>query len=112
VLLFGVVAAFSDKSLSNVAFVEYVLLRSMYMSSVRVWCSCLLVICKQITNRQEHQIIMQTQRMQISGRNSNGTKHSGRPPEDGREKRPKRVGVLYKHVFNILLFLNVEVSVF
>jgi hypothetical protein len=28
-------------------------------------------------------------------RNSNGTKHSGGPPEDGREKRPKHVGVLY-----------------
>ena len=27
--------------------------------------------------------------------NSNGTKHSGGPPEDGREKRPKYVGVLY-----------------
>jgi hypothetical protein len=25
----------------------------------------------------------------------NGTKHSGRLPEDGREKRPKHVGVLY-----------------
>jgi len=25
--------------------------------------------------------------MQISGRNSNGTKHSGGPPEDGREKK-------------------------
>jgi len=36
-----------------------------------------------------------TQRTQISGRNSNGTKHSGGPPEDGREKRPKHVGVLY-----------------
>ena len=60
---------------------------------------------KQITNRQEHQT-------QISGRNSNGTKHSGGPPEDGREKRPKHVGVLYKHVLNILLVLNVEVIVF
>jgi len=39
--------------------------------------------------------------------------HSGRPPEDGRVKRPKHVGVYtYKHVFNILLFLNVEVIVF
>jgi len=27
--------------------------------------------------------------------NSNDTKHSGEPPEDGREKRPKQVGVLY-----------------
>jgi len=33
--------------------------------------------------------------MKISGRNSNGTKHSGEHPEDGREKRPKHVGVLY-----------------
>ena len=30
----------------------------------------------------------------ISGRNSNGTKHSGGHPEDGSEKRPKHVGVL------------------
>jgi hypothetical protein len=59
-------------------------------------------------------VIIQTQRTQISGRNSNGTKHSGGPPEDGREKRPKHVGVLYlqTHVFNILLVLNVKVSVF
>jgi hypothetical protein len=49
--------------------------------------------------------------MQISGRNSNGTKHSGGLPEDGR-KKPKHVGVLYKHAFNLLLVLNVEVSVF
>jgi hypothetical protein len=40
-------------------------------------------------------VIIQTQQMQISERNSNGTKHSGGPPEDGREKRSKRVGVLY-----------------
>jgi len=51
--------------------------------------------------------------MQISGRNSNGTKRSGGPPEDRRKKRPKHVGVFtYKHVFNILLVLNVEVIVF
>ena len=50
--------------------------------------------------------------MQISGRNSNGTKHSGGPPEDGREKRPKHLGVLYVQTcFNILLALNVEVIV-
>ena len=36
-----------------------------------------------------------TQQTQISGMNSNGTKHSGGPPEDGREKGPKHVGVLY-----------------
>jgi len=40
-------------------------------------------------------VIIRIQRTQISERNSNGTKHSGGPPEDGREKRPKRVGVLY-----------------
>jgi hypothetical protein len=38
---------------------------------------------------------------------------SGGPPEDGREKRPKHVGVLYLQTrFNILLVLNVKVSVF
>ena len=95
----------------------YAVCGRMSMSSVCVWCSCLLVICwvhKQITNRQEHQthtqellyyrwhshaatycIIIRTQWMEISGRSSNGTKHSGGPPEDGREKRPKHVGVLY-----------------
>jgi hypothetical protein len=46
------------------------------------------------------------------GRNSNSTKHSGGPPEDSREKRPKHVGVLYLQVFNILMVLNVEVGVF
>jgi hypothetical protein len=39
--------------------------------------------------------VIQTQRTQISGKNSNGTKHSEGPPEDVREKRPKHVGVLY-----------------
>jgi hypothetical protein len=47
------------------------------------------------THAATYCIIIQTQRMQISGRNNNGTKHSGGPPEDGREKRPKHVGVLY-----------------
>ena len=56
----------------------YAVCGRMYMSSVCVWCSCLLV-----------------QQTQISGRNSKGTKHSGGPPEDGREKRRKHVGVLY-----------------
>jgi hypothetical protein len=51
--------------------------------------------------------------MQISRRNSNGTKHSRGPPEDGRGKRPKLVGVLYLQTrFNILLVLNVEVILF
>ena len=47
------------------------------------------------THAATHCVIIQTQRTQINGRNSNGTKHSGGPPEDGREKRPKHVGVLY-----------------
>ena len=77
---------------------------------VYVICACLVFLSVgdlQITNRQEHQtrtddthaatycVIIQNQRTQISERNSNGTKHSGGPPEDGREKRPKHVGVLY-----------------
>jgi len=47
------------------------------------------------THAATYCVIIQTQRMQISVMNSNGTKHSGGPPEDGREKRPKHVGVLY-----------------
>ena len=47
------------------------------------------------THAATYCVIIQTQRTQISGRNSNGTKQSGRPPEDGLEKRPKHVGVLY-----------------
>ena len=47
------------------------------------------------THAATYCVIIRTQRTQISGRNSNGTKHSGGPPEDGREKRPKHVGVLY-----------------
>jgi len=31
----------------------------------------------------------------LSGRNNNGTKHSGGHLEDGRENTPKHVGVLY-----------------
>ena len=47
------------------------------------------------THAATYCVIIQTQWTQISGRNSNGTKHSRGPPEDGREKRPKHVGVLY-----------------
>ena len=39
--------------------------------------------------------VIRTQRTEISGRSSNGTKHSGGPPENGSEKRPKHVEVLY-----------------
>jgi hypothetical protein len=50
---------------------------------------------------------------EISGRNSSGTKHSGGPPDDGSEKRPKYVGVLDLQTrFNVLLVLNVKVGVF
>jgi len=92
------------------AFVEFVL-HSMW-PHVYVMCVCLVFLSvgdllvssqadKQIRtpNTQTHAatycVIIRTQRKQISGRNSNGTKHSGGPPEDGREKRPKHVGVLY-----------------
>jgi hypothetical protein len=45
--------------------------------------------------------------------NSNGTKHSGGPPEDSRKKDRNMYGFYtYKHVFSILLVLNVEVIVF
>jgi hypothetical protein len=65
------------------------------LMSHRACChTCYTIQHKQITNRQEHQtrtdewhthaatycVIIQTQRTQISGRNSNGTKHSGGPP--------------------------------
>jgi hypothetical protein len=57
--------------------------------------------------------MIQNQQTQISGRNNNCTKHSGGPPKDGREKRPKHVEVLYLQTrFNILFILNVEVIVF
>ena len=47
------------------------------------------------THAATYCVITRTQRTQISGRNSNGTKHSQGPPEDGREEIPKYVGVLY-----------------
>jgi len=98
-------------------FIEFVLLRSMW-PHVYVICACLvflsvgdlLVNCSSQAVHQQTRtpnthrwhthaatycVITLTQRIQISGRNSNGTKHSGGPPEDGREKRPKHVGVLY-----------------
>jgi len=97
--------------LRSLSFYYYAVCGRMCMSSVRVWCSCVLVISlwthQQITKRQEpqthtddihmwpHNVIIRTQRTQISGRNSNGTKHKGGTPEDGREKRRKHVGVLY-----------------
>jgi hypothetical protein len=94
-------------------FVEFVLLRSMW-PHVCVICACLvflsvgdLQITKSMwqtrtpnthrwhTHAATYCVIIQTQRTQIRGRNCNGTKHSGGPPEDGREKRPKHIGVLY-----------------
>jgi hypothetical protein len=41
--------------LRSLSLYYYAVCGRMYMSSVRVWCSCLLVLIKQITNRQEHQ---------------------------------------------------------
>ena len=89
------------------AFVEFVLLRSMW-PHVYVICvylvflslGDLLVNCPQADHQQTRTpnthrwhthaatycVIIRTQRTQISGRNSNGTKHRGGPPEDGREK--------------------------
>jgi hypothetical protein len=97
--------------LRSLSLYYYAVCGRMYMSSVRVWCSCLGVIClftsrsptdkntkhaqMTYTCNHTHSVIIQTQRTQISGRNSNGTEHSGGPPEDGREKRPKHVGVLH-----------------
>jgi hypothetical protein len=50
---------------------------------------------------------------QISRIKNNGTKHSEGHHEDGREKDRNMWGFYtYKHVFNILLVLNVKVSVF
>jgi hypothetical protein len=103
------------------AFIEFVLLCSMW-PHVYVICVCLvflsvgdllvdLNLCE--SSQADHQqtrtsnthrwyrhattycVIIQSQWTQINGRNSNGTKHSGGPPEDGCEKRPKHVGVLY-----------------
>ena len=80
------------------------------------WCSCLLVILSvgdllvftsrsptdkntkhaQMTYTCGHILRNNTNSTnEIRGRNSNGTKHSGGPPEDGREKRLKHVRVLY-----------------
>jgi hypothetical protein len=74
----------------------YAVCGRMCMASVRVWCSCLLADLNiKHAHAATYCVIIQTQQTQISGRNSNGTKHSGGPSEDGREKRPKHVGVLY-----------------
>jgi hypothetical protein len=54
-----------------------------------------LLYCRWHTIAATYCVTIQTQRTQISGKDSNGTKHSGGSPEDGREERPKHVGVLY-----------------
>jgi hypothetical protein len=98
------------------AFIKFVLLHSMW-PHVCVICACfvflstgdLLVNCSQADHQQTRTpnthrwhthaaiycVIIQTQWTQISGRYSNGTKHSGGPPEDGSKKRPRHVGVFY-----------------
>ena len=45
------------------------------------------VICVCLVFLSVGDLRIQTQQTQISGRNSNGTKHSGGPPEDGRKKK-------------------------
>jgi len=95
--------------LCSLSLYYYAVCGRMCMSSVCVWCSCLLVIWSQTDHQQTRTpnthrrrihattycVTIQTQRTQIYRRNSNVTKLSGGPPEDGREKRPKHVGVLY-----------------
>ena len=102
-------------SFRSFALVEFVLLRSMW-PHVYVICVCLVFLSVgdllvnwhlpgTLSSQADHQqtrtpnthrwhthavtycVIIQTQRTQISGRNSNGTKHSGGPIEDGREKK-------------------------
>ena len=63
--------------LRSLSLYYYAVCGRMCMSSVCVWCSCLLVICL-FTSRSP---------------TDKNTKHTH--PEDGREKRPKHVGVLY-----------------
>jgi hypothetical protein len=88
-------------------FVEFVLLRSMW-PHVYVICVCLVFLSVGdllVNSQADHQqtrtpnthrwhthattycLIIRTQRTQISGRNSKGTKHSGGPLENGREKK-------------------------
>jgi hypothetical protein len=58
-------------------------------------CNGIVLLHSMWPHESTYCVIIQTQRTQISGRNSNGTKHSGGHPEDDREKIPKHVGVLY-----------------
>jgi hypothetical protein len=104
------------------AFVESVLLHSMWLH-VYVICACVVFLSAsdllvngfvlRNSSQVDHQqtgtpythrwhthaatycVTIQTQRTQISGRYGKGTKHGRGPPEDGREERPKHVGVLY-----------------
>jgi hypothetical protein len=77
--------------LRHLVFVTPLLLSAAFVEELElVW-----VCCGWRTHAATYCVIIQTQRTQISGRNNNGTKHSGGPPEDGREKRQKHVGVLY-----------------
>jgi hypothetical protein len=97
------------------AFVRFCIIMQYVAACVCHLCVFGVLVCwwsacdhKQITNKQEHQtrhtrsatycVIIQTQRTQFSRRNSNGTKHSGGTPEDGRDKRPKHVVVLYLQI--------------
>jgi len=100
------------------AFVEFVLLRSMW-PHVYVICVCLVFLSvgeftsrsptdKKPNTHRWHKhaatycVIIRTQRTQISGRNSNGTKHSGGHPEDGREKKTETSsGFILTNTFSI-----------
>ena len=52
------------------------------------------------THAATYCVIIQTQATQISWRNSNGTKHSGGPPEDGRKKKTETCrGFIFTNTF-------------
>jgi hypothetical protein len=65
------------------------------------------------THAATYCVIIQTQRTQISGRNSKGTKHNGGPHEDGREKNTETCrGFIFTNTFlTFYWLLNVIVIV-
>ena len=83
------------------AFVEFVLLRSMWLH-VYVICACFVFLSVGDLQAATYCVIVQTQRTQISGRNSNSTKHSGGPPEDGRKKMSSML--LFNVIYNYVVY--------
>jgi hypothetical protein len=80
---------------------------------VYVICVCLVFLSPSDLLVLEHNVTKQTQRTQISGKDSNGTKHGRDPLKMVVKKDRNMLGFYtYKHVFNISLVLNVKVSVF